>query len=223
MLDALTFVKTPKVASLLFSEALWKINTSEKKIYLTFDDGPITEVTTWVLAELEKYQAHATFFCIGKNVAANPEIFQQILAKGHSIGNHTYDHLNGWQTDNESYLENIGKCDLELTVDSSKLTNSQLPTPNSQLFRPPYGKLTLSQYNVIKKRYKLVMWDVLSFDFDLKISKEEVLKNVLENAENGSIVLFHDSLRAKEKVQYALPKVLEYFSEKGFTFERLSV
>jgi peptidoglycan/xylan/chitin deacetylase (PgdA/CDA1 family) len=217
MLDALTFTKTPKVASLLFSDALWKVNTFEKKLYLTFDDGPIPEVTPWVLEELKKYNALATFFCIGKNVTANPEIFQQILEEGHSVGNHTYDHLNGWQTENNTYFENVEKCSKELEVGSSEFTT----TRNPQLFRPPYGKLTPSQYSTLKSQYKIVMWDVLSFDFDVSIEKEDVLRNVIDNAETGSVVLFHDSLKAQKKVKYALPQVLEYFSKKGFTFDKL--
>ncbi len=214
MLDALLFTKTPSLLTAVYRECLWKVNTNEKIIYLTFDDGPIPEITPFVLDELKKWNAHATFFCIGKNIETNPEIFQRIENEGHNIGNHTYDHLNGWNNKDEEYFENVEKCQSVLT------SNCQLPIVNF-LFRPPYGKLKPSQYSNLKSRYKLVMWDVLSFDFDLKISEEKVLKNVLENAEAGSIVVMHDSLKAKTKVEFALPKVLEHFTAKGFKFEKL--
>lgn len=214
MLDALLFTKTPSLLTAVYRECLWKVNTKEKIIYLTFDDGPIPEITPFVLDELKKWNARATFFCIGKNIEANPEIFQRIENEGHRIGNHTYDHLNGWNNKDEEYFENVEKCQSVLTA------NCQLPIVNF-LFRPPYGKLKPSQYSKLKAQYKLVMWDVLSFDFDLKISEEKVLKNVLENAESGSIVVMHDSLKAKPKVEFALPKLLEHFTAKGFKFEKL--
>ena len=212
MLDALLFTKTSSLLSAVYRECLWKVDTTEKILYLTFDDGPIAEVTPFVLDELKKYNAKATFFCIGKNVAANPEIFERIINEGHSIGNHTYDHLNGWYQDNETYFSNVEKS--EETISSFKFQVSNL-------FRPPYGKLKPAQYKFLKERYKLVMWDVLSFDFDLNMPAEKVLKNVTDNAGPGSIVVFHDSLKAKPKVEYALPKTLEYFSAKGFKFEKL--
>ena len=206
MLDALLFTKTPSLLTAVYPECLWKVNTKEKIRYLTFDDGPIPEITPFVLDELKKWNACATFFCIGKNVEANPEIFQRIINEGHSIGNHTYDHLNGWNVSDEIYFDNIEKC---------------AAVVNSKLFRPPYGKLKPSQYSKLKSEYKLVMWDVLSFDFDLKMEEAKVLKNVLGNAEAGSIIVMHDSLKAKPKVEFALPKLLEHFTAKGFKFEKL--
>ncbi len=213
VLDALLFTKTPSLLTAVYPECLWKGNTKAKAIYLTFDDGPIPEITPFVLDELKKWNAKATFFCIGKNVEANPEIFQRIINEGHSIGNHTYDHLNGWNVSDKKYFENIEKCESVL--------NSKLETQNLKLFRPPYGKLKPSQYSILKSQYKLIMWDVLSFDFDLKMEAEKVLKNVLDNAEAGSIVVMHDSLKAKPKVEFALPKLLEFFIDKGFKFEKL--
>lgn len=206
MLDGLLFTKTPSLLKAVYRECLWKVNTKERILYLTFDDGPIPSITPFVLDELKKWNAKATFFCIGQNIEANLEIFQRIEDEGHSIGNHTYDHLNGWNYKDKEYFENIEKCGTVL---------------NSKLFRPPYGKLKPSQYSIIKSKYMLVMWDVLSFDFDTKISEEKVCRNVLKNAEEGSIVVFHDSLKAEPKVRFALPKVLEHFSAKEFKFEKL--
>lgn len=191
---------------MVYPQCLWQVNTSEKVIYLTFDDGPTSEITPFVLNELKQCNAKATFFCIGKNVEAHGDIFLRIANEGHSIGNHTYAHLNGWNTTDEVYYKNIEKC---------------AAVVNSNLFRPPYGKLKPSQYVTLKSQYKLVMWDVLSFDFDLKTSPQQVVDNVLTNAERGSIVVLHDSVKAKDKVKYALPRILEYYSGKGFKFEKL--
>lgn len=213
MLDALIFTKTPALLKAVYPDCVWKVDTTEKLLYLTFDDGPIPEVTPLVLAELKKWNAKATFFCIGKNIEANPEIFSQVLADGHAIGNHTYEHLNGWKTSDEVYFENIEKCTAVLNLKSE--------IRNPKLFRPPYGKLKPSQYTTLKTKHRIIMWDVLSYDFDLDIPKEKVLDNVLQNAEAGSLVVFHDSLKAKDKVLFALPKVLEHFSQQGYKFEAL--
>ena len=213
MLDALLFTKTSPLLAAVYRECLWKVNTEEKLLYLTFDDGPIPEITPIVLDELKKWNARATFFCIGKNIEANPEIFQRIMDEGHSIGNHTFNHLNGWSSNDKDYFENIAQCEAVL--------NAKCGMRTTKLFRPPYGKLKPSQYTKLKKEYKLVMWDVLSFDFDLKMAEEKVLKNVLDNAEAGSVIVMHDSLKAKPKVEFALPKILEHFTEKGFKFEKL--
>jgi len=225
MLDTLSIVKTPKAARRLFPAALWKVRTREKILYLTFDDGPIVEVTPLVLDELKKYNARATFFCVGKNIEANPEIFHRISEEGHTIGNHTQDHLNGWQTANSLYFESVEKCAATMNALGQKalLTSDTggLDVEERGFFRPPYGKISPSQYNQLKKHYKIVMWDVLTHDFDLKVTKEQVLGNVLKNATPGSIIVFHDSLKAKEKVLYALPLVLEHYSKLGYTFEAL--
>ena len=214
MLDAELFTKTPSLFKAVYRECLWNIKTNEKKLYLTFDDGPVAGVTSFVLDELKRWNAKATFFCIGKNIEANAEVFKRIIDEGHSVGNHTYEHLDGWKTPGKIYIDNIQKCDSVLAA------NCQWPTVNA-LFRPPYGKLKPSQYFKLKSQYKLVMWDVLSFDFDPLISGNLVLQNVIKNAREGSIVVFHDSLKAKAKMEFALPKVLEYFTTKGFKFEKL--
>ena len=214
MLDTLAIVKTPAAARRLFPAALWKIRAKEKKMYLTFDDGPIEEVTPLVLDILKQYNAKATFFCIGKNINANPHIFKRLIAEGHTVGNHTQDHLNGWQVDSDLYFKNAA-------TGRESLMQYRDDDPSRIFFRPPYGKLTLPQYNYLKKLYNIVMCDVLSFDFDLKATKEQVLENVLKNAVSGSIVVFHDSVKASEKVLYALPRVLEHYTAMGYQFESL--
>jgi peptidoglycan/xylan/chitin deacetylase (PgdA/CDA1 family) len=192
----------------IYSSLIWKVNTQEKIIYLTFDDGPIPEVTPWVLQQLKAYQAKASFFCIGNNVQKHPEIFEQIRKENHQIGHHTFHHLNGWKTKNDVYLKNVA------------LGNEAAP---SQLFRPPYGKLKRAQIKELCKSYKLIMWDVLSYDYDAKTTKESCWKNVKHATQNGSIVVFHDSMKAQENLFYTLPKTLEYFSTKGFRFESLNL
>lgn len=227
MLDTLSIVKTPGAARKLFPAALWKVRTRAKKLFLTFDDGPTEGVTPAVLDELKKYGAKATFFCIGKNIRANPALYRRILEEGHSVGNHTEDHFNGWHTENALYFENVEKC-AESMAATAKLDlqafcdkNGGAGPDQCRFFRPPYGKLSLLQYQHLKKFYKIVMWDVLSFDFDLKVSREQVLENVLQSAVPGSVVVFHDSLKAADKVLYALPRLLGHFAQLGFKFESL--
>lgn len=193
---------------------------SKKEIYLTFDDGPTPEITEFVLNELKKYNAKATFFCIGKNIKNHPEIFSKIIKEGHEIGNHTQNHLNGWKNNTTKYLENVLEC--KNVIDKQTQNNSELKTKNLKLFRPPYGRVKRKQANaLIKKGYKIIMWSVLSGDFDTKISKEKCLQNVLKHTSNGSIVVFHDSVKAAEKVKYVLPKVLDYFTRKGYEFKAI--
>jgi peptidoglycan/xylan/chitin deacetylase (PgdA/CDA1 family) len=186
--------------------------SKDKSIYLTFDDGPIPEVTEFVLEILEKYNAKATFFCIGDNIRKNPNIFKAIINQGHTIGNHTFNHLNGWKTNDEMYGQNIKKCQ-EIIEQNQYFSNSEKP-----LFRPPYGRIKRSQSFDILPHYQVVMWDVLSGDFSLNLSKEQVFTKTIRHTEAGSIVLFHDSIKAYSKMSYALPKFLEHFSEKDFQF-----
>jgi peptidoglycan-N-acetylglucosamine deacetylase len=199
-------VRTPRLIQSLIPNYTWSIPTDEKVMYLTFDDGPIPEVTPWVLETLKKFNAKATFFCVGDNVNKNPTIFQQVLSEGHAIGNHTFSHINGWNSDNIPYFHDVRHC--------AKLVKSTL-------FRPPYGRLTPKQTQFLTRHYDIVMWDVLSGDFDQDISKEDCLKNVVSAAKRGSIIVFHDSLKAAERMMYALPRVLEYFAAKGYRFENL--
>ncbi len=200
------FVKTPKVIKQIFPSFCWDKPNINKEIYLTFDDGPIPEVTPWVLDQLDQYDAKATFFCVGDNVRKYPEIFEKVIEAGHNVGNHTFNHLNGWQTGLTEYVENINKCSEYV---------------ESNLFRPPYGKISRRQAQMISHHFKVVMWDVLSGDFDQTISKTTCLENVINYANSGSIVVFHDNIKSFDKLQYVLPKVLSYFSKNGYTFKSL--
>ncbi len=193
------------------------MSRTDPNLFLTFDDGPIPEVTPQILSILKKYNAKATFFCIGENVKKHPEIFRQILEHGHSVGNHTYNHLNGWKTSNDDYFENILKCDEALKFEF-RISKSAF----SNLFRPPYGRIKLSQVRKIKKKFRVIMWDVLSEDYNKEISGEKCFQNVVSSASNGSIIVFHDSEKARERVLYALPKVMEHFSKLSFSFKAIS-
>jgi peptidoglycan/xylan/chitin deacetylase (PgdA/CDA1 family) len=205
----LYLTKTPRIIQSLLSNYTWRFSTHKKEIYLTFDDGPTPEITDWILDRLKEYNAKATFFCIGKNVVEEPEIYRRILAENHQTGNHTHTHKNGAKTDLKSYINNILEAE------------KQLENP-SKLFRPPYGRIKRAQTQKIKSLgYTIIMWDVLSADFDTTIRKEKCLQNVLKNTKNGSIIGFHDSVKAAKNVQYTLPKVLEYFSEKGYSFNAI--
>lgn len=209
---SLTPIKTPIVVKKMFPKYVWNIDTSLKVIYLTFDDGPTPEITHWVLNTLEQYKAKATFFCIGNNVEKHPEIFQDILKNDHAIGNHTHNHLKGWKHKTKAYLKNIELCESVLN----------LQTVNCKLFRPPYGQIKPKQgKKLLELDYKIVMWDVLSFDWDKNISEKKCLTNVITKANKGSIIVFHDSLKASKNMMYALPKVLEYFSKKGYAFKKI--
>ncbi|MCH5599432.1 polysaccharide deacetylase family protein [Niabella ginsengisoli] len=201
------FVKTPAWLKVIFNAYTWHIRTKERELYLTFDDGPHPAATPFVLEQLEKFNAKATFFCLGKNVLEYNAIYEQIIKKGHSIGNHTNNHLNGWNVTHDEYINNI---DLASTY------------IKSDLFRPPYGRISRKAgRTLLQKNYKIVMWDVLSGDFDAKISPEKCSANVVNKAKNGSIIVFHDSQKAFKNMSYALPLVLEYFSSKGFVFKSL--
>jgi len=216
------FIKTPSILQKIYKKYIWRfsIDSSQPKtIYLTFDDGPTPEITEWTLNTLKKFNAKATFFCIGKNVKNHPAIFQKIIDKEHAIGNHSHNHLNGWKTENSEYLENIF-----LAEKSLQLQNSSLTTHNSKLFRPPYGRIKSSQAKeLIKKGYTIIMWDVLSADFDQSISSKKCLDNVLKNTQNGSIIVFHDSVKAEKHLKFVLPKVLKYFSKKGYQFSSIAL
>lgn len=201
--------KTPGLFQKIFPGRIWKIDTDEKIVYFTFDDGPHPEATTFVLNELKKYNAKATFFCIGRNVKENFDVYQKIIGVGHKVGNHTYSHLNGWKTEDKIYLEDI--------IKAAKIIDSNL-------FRPPYGRITKFQMKAIqgnKLHLKTVMWDVLSGDFDPSVSGENCYLNVVNNAKQGSIVVFHDSAKSFATLQYALPKILKYYSDQEYRFHVL--
>lgn len=206
----LYLTKTPLFIQSLYRNYSWRFASEEKEIYLTFDDGPTTEVTQWVIDLLKKHNAKATFFCIGKNIQNHPELFSQLIAEGHAIGNHTYNHVKSWKSTTTEYLSN------------TQQTATIIPRQQSKLFRPPYGTIKSAHAKALRKQgFKIIMWDVLSADFDTNISKEKCLNNVLKNTRNGSVIVFHDSLKAKEKLYYALPKILDHYTKKGFVFKKI--
>jgi len=204
------WVKTPFfVKKFLFPSYTWnkKKIAKQKTVYLTFDDGPTPQITDWVLQQLEQYQAKGTFFCIGKNVVAHPDIYLKLKNSSHEIGNHTFNHFNGWETDTPIYLQNVAACKEVL---------------ESKWFRPPYGRIKREQAKALQQEgYDIVMWSVLSGDFDETLSKEKCLANVLGAVKDGDIVVFHDSTKAFRLLEYVLPKVLKELSERGFVFEGL--
>lgn len=211
----LLWVKTNWIVKKMFSGYVWDKPNSSKKIYLTFDDGPIPEITEWVLDQLMLHKVKATFFCIGNNINNNPTIFKRVINDGHSIGNHTYNHLNGWNTKTSIYIADFEQC-------TKKIQQHSNDCENHKLFRPPYGKIKSAQAKAIKKLgYKIIMWDVLSVDFDAAVPPEQCLENVVKNVESGSIIVFHDSIKAFKNLKYALPKVLNSLKERGFVFDVL--
>ncbi len=199
--------KTPRIIRWAYPECIWRLPADGNGIYLTFDDGPTPEITPWVLAELAKAGAKATFFLIGNNVAQHPEIVEQIRAAGHSIGNHCYNHEKGWSTSDAAYHASVEK------------TNDLLHTP---LFRPPYGRIKKSQIAALKNTYKIIMWDVLSHDYDQRLSPKDCTANVLNNVRAGSIIVFHDSTKAWNNLKASLPEVLQILAKRGFMFRKLS-
>lgn len=194
----------------LYPGLVWRVPAvGGKVVYLSFDDGPHPVATPFVLDELKKYDARATFFCIGKNVQKYPHVYRRVLMEGHRVGNHTQDHLDGWKTNDRRYLENVR--------DAARLIDSDL-------FRPPYGKIGLFQSSLLRGapfRYKIVMWEVLSADFDRRVSPQRCGRNVIRHARPGSIIVFHDSEKAFERMREALPAVLEHFSGLGYRFEAI--
>lgn len=203
-------VKTPWWLKKIYPSLVWNMPAAEKVLYLTFDDGPHEMVTQLVLNHLRKYDAKATFFCVGKNVVSNPAVYASILEEGHTTGNHTHDHLNGWKTKDEDYINSVQKASEHI---------------RSNLFRPPYGRITKFQSRLLQKKvprpYNIIMWDVLSGDFDITLQPQRCLQNVLMHAKTGSIIVFHDSAKAFDRMNFALPRVLEYFSEKGYMFKSI--
>lgn len=204
-------IKTAKIFKFIFNKWTWSFSPQKKEIYLTFDDGPIPEITPWVLHQLSLYNAKATFFCIGDNIRKHPEVFQQIIDQNHSIGNHTFNHLKGWNTNTEDYIKNTTLCD------------DLIPNQQQKLFRPPYGKIKISQSkSLLNLGYKIIMWDVLSADFDKNLSSKDCIKNVLSKVDNGSIIVFHDSKKAFPRLEKTLPEVLNQLTQKGYIFKAIT-
>ena len=201
--------KMPRWISAFYKQCIWSVPVTEKKVFLSFDDGPHPTITPFVLDELKKYNARASFFCIGKNVLAFPEVYKRIIDEGHAVGNHSFNHLNGWKTNDAIYLDDIAEAKKYI---------------DSNLFRPPYGRITrfqLDQLNKPRFKLKTVMWTVLSGDFDTKITPEKCLENVMNNCKPGSIIVFHDSEKAMERMRFALTGTLEQLSKQGYSFEKL--
>jgi len=207
------FIKTPWIVKKFFSSYIWNLTTNRNEVFLTFDDGPHPTITPWVLDQLKHYNAKATFFCIGNNVEKHPDVYRKILDEGHATGNHSYHHLNGWKTDDKNYIDDVSKA-------------AQIIKSN--LFRPPYGRIKNSQAKKIAgalqtNNQQIIMWDVLSADFDSSFSAGQCLNNVIENVSAGSIIVFHDSEKAFHNLKYALPKTLEHLNKEGFVFKKIEL
>ncbi|MDQ3108695.1 MAG: polysaccharide deacetylase family protein [Bacteroidota bacterium] len=196
-------VRPPYLLRKLYPGAIWRMNKTEKKIYLTFDDGPVPGVTPEALSVLKTFGVKATFFCVGNNVEKHPEIYQQVIAEGHTTANHTFNHVDGWNTSTKEYLSEVAHCTRFVS---------------SGLFRPPYGRMRPPQRKAISGKYSIILWDVLTYDFDKTLTGETCLQLALKNSREGSIVVFHDSEKAKERMLYALPKYIEEMKARGFEF-----
>lgn len=199
-------IKTPTLIQFFFPSLLWSKKRDKKILYLTFDDGPYNMLSPFILDELKKYKAKATFFYLGSKAEKYPQLIKRCKDENHKIGNHTYSHPNGWKTKNNRYYQDIEKANKLL---------------NSNLFRPPYGRIKPSQINHLKKYYKIIMWDILSWDFDKKTSAEECYNNIIKNTKSGSIIVLHENEKSAKTVKEVLPKILSYFSSQGFKFEKL--
>ena len=196
-------VQFPDVLRPLMGKLTWRKNPSEKVIYLTFDDGPVPEVTPQVLDILDHYNLKATFFCVGENVQKHPEVYADILQRGHRTGNHTFNHLKGFSTSTTDYVENVRKASEFI---------------DSNLFRPPHGRFTFRQRRLLKFDYELVMWDVITHDYNKNLTSETILENVKRYSRNGSLVVFHDSIKAKDRVLTVLPLAIEFWKAEGYQF-----
>jgi peptidoglycan-N-acetylglucosamine deacetylase len=231
--------RIPFILPWLFPQLTWSVNTNQKELFLTFDDGPVPGPTEFVLDALKKYNAKATFFCIGDNIQKHPDIFKRTVGEGHAIGNHTFNHIKGWGTSTEKYLANVELCAMEISNQYSVIGN-QLPMsdhrlpntiyqpsltthrlPITSLFRPPYGRIRTNQISALKNRYNIVMWDVLTSDYSRSLSPEKCLAGSIKATRPGSIIVFHDSLKAERNMSYALPRFLDHFSNLGYSFATL--
>ncbi|MFT2008844.1 polysaccharide deacetylase family protein [Pontibacter sp. 13R65] len=209
------FYKTPALLKKLMPNYTWHKPSAGNTLYLTFDDGPIPVITPFVLEQLAQYQAKATFFCVGENVAKHREIGMEVAQQGHVLANHTFNHLKGWQTPLPQYLHNVQLCQAEL---------NQLPGAATQklLFRPPHGRITGKQAAQLRQEgYELIMWDMLTNDYDKTLAPEICLEKAIQYTQSGSIIVFHDSLKAQRNMQYVLPRFLEHFASSGYTFSSL--
>ena len=208
--------RTPYVLPWIYPQLVWRNNPQEKKIYLTFDDGPVPGPTEFVLDALNEFNAKATFFCIGDNVRKHPEVFAKVVAAGHSIGNHTFNHLKGWNCSVQDYVNNVALCSDQLIQSGFLPSNSG----EDRLFRPPYGRIKRNQIRALTN-YQIIMWDVLTHDYARSLSPEPCLRRSIKATRSGSIVVFHDSFKAADNLKYVLPRYLEYFSAQGYSFDKL--
>jgi len=206
--------RTPFFLPWFYPSLIWRMPSQNNELYLTFDDGPVAGPTEFVLETLQKFGAKATFFCIGENIRKHGAVFKQISSQGHAIGNHTYNHLNGWRTKTQDYHENTKLCEEEIAALAPNGVSS------SSLFRPPYGRISHDQIKALSD-YHIIMWDVLSVDYNKSLLPEKCLKNTIGATRSGSIVVFHDSFKAEKNLVFALPRYLEYFADRGFTFKSL--
>ena len=196
-------IQFPRLLRPLWGKVVWRKDPSKKVIYLTFDDGPVPEVTPLVLDLLDEHNIKATFFCVGENVQKHPDTFAQVMSRGHKVGNHTFNHLKGFSVKDEEYYDNIDKA-AELI--------------DSKLFRPPYGRVTGKQMKKLRDRYAIIMWDVITHDYNKSLSPETIMRTIKRYSRNGSLVVFHDSIKAKENLLAVLPLAIEYWKSKGYTF-----
>ena len=196
----------PKIIRALYPKAIWRMDPDEKAVYLTFDDGPVPEITPWVLDVLDRHEVKATFFMVGDNVGKYPETFRMVVERGHRIGNHTFNHIRGFEFPTGDYLANTDKAN---------------ETMNTDLFRPPHGHMRRAQYHLLRKYYKIIMWDLVTRDYSKRVSREQVFGIVKKYARNGSIITFHDSLKAEKNMKYALPRSIGWLKEQGYAFKLL--
>lgn len=196
-------VRPPQLLRRYYKTSVWRIETDTPVIYLTFDDGPVEGLTPWVLDTLKHYGVKATFFCVGENIEKNNSIFRRILEEGHQVGNHTYNHIKGWKTHTPDYLANVEKCEQLL---------------NTKLFRPPYGRIKKSQFKKLAETYRVIFWDVLSYDYDKLVSPETCLDNSIRYTRPGSIIVFHDNVKAQKNLKFALPHYIEHFLKLNYKF-----
>ncbi len=209
--------RTPFFLPLLYPSLIWRMPSTHNELYLTFDDGPVSGPTEFVLDTLKKFDAKATFFCIGENIRKHPEVFKKIVGHRHTIGNHTFNHLNGWKTKTKDYSHNVKLCNAEIAM---HVRNGFQNPVNCKIFRPPYGRISRNQIKELAE-FKIIMWDVLSVDYDKKLSPEKCLKNTIAVSRSGSIIVFHDSYKAEKNLRFVLPRFIEYYAGLGFTFKAL--
>lgn len=214
----MNFFKTPQLLKKIYPSLIWdrSEDTTEKELFLTFDDGPVPEITDFVLDTLAGYQARATFFVVGNNVQKHPYVFKKIMADGHRIGNHTFHHLNGWETSNADYYNDVSACQLAMIEAGFNRDEDE-----QELMRPPYGKIRNAQIRYLKQLYDIVMWDVLSGDFDESFNAEKCLRKSIQYSKPGTIIIFHDSHKAAKNLKYVLPRYIENFAGQGYTFASL--